>query len=190
MSDLNSELDIDLNLELLLNILLHTTQAYMEAFDIDQSDIDLSINLLEKYQAFKEMTAYYMDENEECVSYVTFKFDWDKYELQCNTEDPDIVMNRKYIIDRTPKQILMDACNVIKERVATIKKERGVTRIRLIYSYSDKVRQDNQLLKKVRSEGNLVPFKEKMKFSKKIHSIGTRILSSLTENTLTIEYIT
>ena len=191
---MNSEIDLDLNLnlnlELLLNVLLQTTRAYMEVFDIIQSDIDLSINLLEKYQAFKEIAVYYMDKADECVSYVVFKFDWDKYELQYKTEDPDIIMNRKYIIDRTPKQILTDACNIIKERVSTIKREREVTHIRLIYTYSDKVRKDKQLLKRVRSEGNLVPFKEEIKLSEKINSIGTRIISSLTENTLTIDYIT
>ena len=188
MNELN--LNLDLNLELSLTILLDTTKAYMEAFEITPSNMDISLDMLKKYQAFERITAYYMDTNNECVSFVTFNFDWDRYELIYRTEDPDLILTRKSIVSQTPKQILEDACKVIKKRVTEIREERKVTKIKMVYTYSDKVWNDKKILEKVREEANLSPCTTKIKFSSKMNGIDTKIVSSLTEKTLSVDYVT
>lgn len=181
-------LGLDLNIELLLNVLLDTTKVYMEAFSISTDSIDITLEMLKKYQAFEQVTAYYMDSKDECVSYATFSFDWNKYELIYNTDDPDVILSRKSIISQTPKQILADASNIIKARVSEIKTERDVKYIKMVYSYTDKVWRNKTLLEKIRKEAGLTPLEKKIEFSPKIKGIDTKIVSSLTEKTLSINY--
>lgn len=183
-------LENELEVEVLLNILEATTREYMKAFELEDDNIELNCEMIKKYQAFDRITAYYMDIDDECISFVMFNFDWDKYELLYQSDDPDIMMNRKSIITMTPKQILENACSVIEKRVEKIKDERNYKYIKMVYTYSDKVFNDIKLLEKVRKEANLVPFdKKSLKFSRKIDNYKTIIESSLTENTLSIDFV-
>ena len=190
MNDLDIGFDLDLNLELLLNILIDTTREYMEAFQITPKSIQMVLSMLEKHKAFKEITAYYMDDKNECVSFVSFTIDWKKYELQCKDDDPDIILNRKSISNQTPKQILESACKIINERVNEIKKERGVTNIKMVFTYSDKIAKDKDLMEQINKEANLVPHTGEIRKSNKINSVQTKIVSSITEKTLSIYYVT
>lgn len=182
-------LDLDLNLEVLLSILLDTAQTYMEAFELDEESINLSISILKKYQAFKKITIYYFDAKNECVSFASFNFDWEQYKLNCTCDDPDIIINRKTIVSQTPKQILEEASTIIKKNVSDMKKERGVTRTRIVYTYSDALAIDNTLREKIREEGGFIPFTDNIIYSKKLDGIAVQVVSSLTENTLSINYV-
>ena len=183
-------LENELEVEVLLNILEATTREYMKAFGLKNDNIELNCEMIKKYQAFDRISAYYMDSKDECISFVMFNFDWKRYELICKSDDPEIAMRRKSISAMTPKQILEDACTIIKKRVEKIKSERDYQYIRMVYTYSDKVFNNKKLLEKVRKEANLVPFdKESLKFSKKIDNYKTLIESSLTEKTLSIDFI-
>lgn len=184
------QLGLDLELEVLLDILDKTTREYMEAFEIDSHDIDLSCDILKKYQAFEKIVAFYMNGKDECISFVIFNFDWNKYELVYQSDDPDIILNRKSILTLTPKQILEDACKVIKERIKKIKDSRSFSYIKMVYYYSDKVWQNKELLEKIRRELNLVPFdKNSIVYSEKMKGYKTTIDSSITENTLSIDFM-
>lgn len=189
---MNNDIELDLNLELdlLLDILDKTTRAYMEAFKLRPESIEISSEMIKKYQAFEAITAYYMNDCDECVSYVSFAFDWDKYGLVYNTDEPDILINRKSLLTQTPKKILEDACNIIKERVEKIRETRRVKYIKMVYTYTNKVWQDKELLEKIRKEANLSPQTSTIKFSPEIKGIDTQISSSLTEKTLSIDFVT
>lgn len=185
-----SQLDINLNIDVLLNNLIKTTEEYMTAFEIKSDSIQLSCEMLKKHQAFRQITAYYMDNKEECISFVIFSFDWNKYELIYQSDDPDVIIKRKSIAAQTPKQILEDACNVIKERIKKIKKDRDYKYLKMVYTYTDMVWNNKELLAKIRKEANLVPFdKKSIKYSDKIKGYATTIESSITENTLSIDFV-
>ena len=184
------QIGLDLDLEILLDILDKTTREYMAAFEIDNHDIELSCEMLKKYQAFEKIVAFYMNSNDECISFVIFNFDWKNYELVYQSDDPDIVLSRKSIISLTPKQILEDACKVIKKRITSIKSTRGFSYIKMVYYYSDKVWQNKELLEKIRRELNLVPFdKNSITYSERMKGYKTTIDSSITEHTLSIDFM-
>ena len=186
-----SELKLTINIEVLLNILLDTTRAYMEAFEIPSSSIDLGCNLIEKYQAFDQISALYLDSSDKVIAFVSFKFDWESYKINVDSDDPDVLVNRKSIVGMTPKKILHDACEVIQKRVTEIKNERGYCGVKLLYYYSAKVRNDKELLQKIRTEAHLTPFDVRtLKYSQQLEGYQTSIESSTAEGVLSMDFVT
>lgn len=184
------EIKNELEVEVLLEILDKTTRAYMGAFELERGSIELTSIMQKKYHAFKEIDAYYMDEKDECASYVIFSFDWERYEMQCQSDDPDIIISRNSINTMTPERILEDACNVISSRIKTVKRKRHIKYIRMVYTYSDSVRENIDLIDRIRKEANLVPFdKQSIVYSDRIKGYKTSIKSSESENTLAIDFI-
>lgn len=184
------QLDLDLDILILLNILDKTTRKYMEAFELKSDDIELCSEVLRNYQGFKKITAYYMNDKDECISFVIFSFDWEQYKLVYQTDDPDIIMNRKLIMSASPEQILKDACDTIKKKVNILKKERNYKYTRMVYTYADEIRNNKQIIDEIRKKGKLVPFKkDSINYSKEMEGYKTLIESSITENTLTIDFV-
>jgi hypothetical protein len=186
-----SGLNIDIEIELLLDILLKTTRTYMEAFEIPSDDIDMSCDMIKKYQAFRKIVALYLDSSDEVIAFVSFNYDWINYKVNLASNDPDVLIARKSILGMTPKRILEEACDVIKQKVHDIKSEREYCKLRLVYYYSDEVSNNAAILQKIRSEAGLVPFDLKtLKYSKKLEGYQTSISSSVAEKTLAIDFIT
>lgn len=190
MSSTDVQLDIDINILVLLDILNKTTKKYMNAFEINSFDIELCSEVQIQYQGFKKITAYYMNNNDECISFVTFSFDWEKYKLVYQTDDPDIIMTRNSIVAASPEQILTDACNIINNKIKTLKEERNYKYTRMVYTCSDEIRNNKQIIAEIRKKANFVPFdKNTIKYSQEMEGYKTLIESSITENTLSIDFV-
>lgn len=187
-NDLNLELDLDINISILLNILDKTTRKYMDAFEVGTAEIDFCSEVLVRYQGFKKITVYYMNDKGECISYVAFSFDWEKYRLTYQTNDPDVLIKRKTIVSASPEQILNDACEIINQKIKALKAERNFKYTRIAYTYADKISELEKI--EIRKKGKLVPFnKNSIKYSKEMYGYITQIESSITENTLEIAFV-
>lgn len=184
----NVNLGLNLQLNVLLELLLDTTKQYMEAFQLDPNEIDMSITMMEKYKAFRQVSAYYMNAQNKCVSYVIFNFDWNTYSLKYDTKDPDVLETRRQAQFATPANILREACNVIQNRVNAIKDKRNVTSIKMLFQYSDEVLKNSNLLEKVRTEAGLQPFTGKIEYSNEMNGLKTNIVPSITEDILSMDF--
>jgi len=183
-------LGVSLEVGLLLELLDRTTKAYMKAFDVAQKDIEKISEMQKKYQAFEKVTVYYFDEVNEVVSYTIFTFDWEKYSVIYDSDDPDLVIKRKNTIAQTPERITADACSAIKTKIDSIKTNRNVKSISLIYTYSDNVYNNKELLDKVRKEANLGPHDPKsLKYSSKMRGTKIEIVPSTAEGTLAMNLV-
>ena len=183
-------LDIGLEVEPLLDILDKTIDEYMKAFEIAQESITLSRKIQKEYQAFEKITAFYMDSQDTCISFVTFSFDWQKYKMIYKSDDPDVIISREETLSMTPKKILEDACTVITKRVQAIKAERDFKYVKMVYTYTDEVWKNKELLAKIREEAHLGPFNiNSIRYSDQLQGYQTTIKSSLSENTLAIDFV-
>ena len=60
----------------------------------------------------------------------------------------------------------------------------------MVFTYSDKIAKDKYLMEQINKEANLVPHTGEIRKSNKINSVQTKIVSSITEKTLSIYYVT
>jgi hypothetical protein len=182
-------IELELELQLLLEILIDTMRAYMKAFEVDDSNLSISDNMQRQYKAFKKITVYYIDEKNEVISWAVFEFDWENYKVRCSSDDSEILKKRHEIQLQTPAKILEGATIEIQSKVKKLKSERNFKMLKVVYTYTDEVWNDKKLLAKIRSEAGLVPFDKKtLKVSKKLKGYKESINSSLTENTMSIDF--
>ena len=183
------ELDLDIEIEINLRILLDTAEVYMRAFDFSDDTIKNILEMQQKYHAFNHVTCYYFDGSNECIAYVDFRFDWKQYKVICISDDLDVIKRRKDIVGATPKKILEDVSEIIKNKLASIKEQRNYATMRCRYSWSSDISSNDKDL--VRSRLGLTPITpdDEIKFSDKMHTIAIPLDTSLTEQTLAVEFI-
>jgi hypothetical protein len=189
MNDIGVDVGINIDIELSLRILLDTAEVYMRAFDFSEDTVKNILDMQQKYQAFNQVTCYYFDGSNECIAYVDFRFDWKQYKVICISDDPDVIRPRENIVGATPKKILEDVSNVIKKKLASIKAQRNYTKMSCRYFWSSEISSGDKEI--VRNRLNLVPIgsDDKIKFSDKMHIIAIPLDTSLTEQTLAVEFV-
>lgn len=180
---------LDVNIEVALKILIETTLEYMKAFEFTESSMKIIESVLSKYKAFEKVTAYYMDADNKCISFVNICFDWDNYSIKTVESDAEIVNKRKTIISQTPRKILEEACKVIKQRVKSIKDERGFAQTWVVFTYTRQGSQDQDAMNYIKENTNLTPFdSNSIVYSEKMRGTVTEIIPSITESSLIIKY--
>ena len=161
----------------------------MKAFEFTESSMKIIESVLSKYKAFEKVTAYYMDADNKCISFVNICFDWDNYSIKTVESDAEIVNKRKTIISQTPRKILEEACKVIKQRVKSIKDERGFAQTWVVFTYTRQGSQDQDAMNYIKENTNLTPFdSNSIVYSEKMRGTVTEIIPSITESSLIIKY--